>query len=103
MSASSSATALLLLADGRLPAGGHAHSGGLEPAVADGSVRTLDDLAAFLSGRLATAGLVSAAFAAAAHGAAAPGNATTLGDAATLGAAPASGDAARAGIALAPG
>lgn len=26
----------LLLADGRLPTGGHAHSGGLEPALADG-------------------------------------------------------------------
>lgn len=57
--------ALLLLADGRLPAGGHAHSGGLEPAVTDGSVRSLDDLAAFLAGRLATTGRVAAAFAAA--------------------------------------
>ena len=28
----------LLLADGRFPGGGFAHSGGLEPAVADGSV-----------------------------------------------------------------
>lgn len=58
--------ALLLLADGRLPAGGHAHSGGLEMAAATGRVRDLDDLAAFLRGRLATAGRVAAAFAAAA-------------------------------------
>jgi urease accessory protein len=59
-------TTLLLLADGRFPAGGHAHSGGLEAAVATGRVRDLDDLAGFLRGRLATVGLVSAAFAAAA-------------------------------------
>jgi urease accessory protein len=57
--------ALLLLADGRFPAGGHAHSGGIEPAVSDGSVRDLPTLAEFLRGRLATAGLVAAAFAAA--------------------------------------
>ena len=57
---------LLLLADGRLPSGAHAHSGGLEAAVAAGRVAVLDSLTAFLHGRLATAGLVSAAFAAAA-------------------------------------
>jgi len=57
---------LLLLADSRLPAGGHAHSGGLEAAVTAGSVTGLDDLAIFLRGRLATAGLVSAGLAAAA-------------------------------------
>ncbi|MFC5750097.1 urease accessory protein UreF [Actinomadura rugatobispora] len=57
---------LLLLADSRLPAGGHAHSGGLEPAVAAGAVRDVDGLADFLRGRLATSGLVSAALAAAA-------------------------------------
>lgn len=63
--------ALLLLADSRLPAGGHAHSGGLEPAAATGAVRDLDTLAGFLRGRLATAGLVAAGLAAAAasHGA----------------------------------
>jgi urease accessory protein len=58
--------ALLLLADSRLPAGGHAHSGGLEAAVAAGRVRDLSTLDGFLRGRLATAGLVAAAFAAAA-------------------------------------
>ncbi|GLW97893.1 urease accessory UreF family protein [Microtetraspora sp. NBRC 16547] len=58
--------ALLLLADSRLPAGGHAHSGGVEEAVRAGAVTGLDDLARFLRGRLATAGLVAAALAAAA-------------------------------------
>jgi urease accessory protein len=57
---------LLVLADGRLPAGGHAHSGGLEAQVAAGRVRDLDDVYGFLRGRLATGGLVAAAFAAAA-------------------------------------
>ncbi|MDX6744693.1 urease accessory UreF family protein [Actinocorallia sp. A-T 12471] len=58
---------LLMLADSRLPAGGHAHSGGLEPAVTAGAVRTVPDLADFLHGRLWTAGLVVAALAAAAR------------------------------------
>jgi urease accessory protein len=57
---------LLLLADGRLPAGGHAHSGGLEAAVRAGQVRDGADLAAWLAGRLHTVGRVDAAFAAAA-------------------------------------
>jgi urease accessory protein len=57
---------LLLLADGRLPAGGHAHSGGIEAQVAAGRVTDLPTLHAFLRGRLATSGLVAAAFAAAA-------------------------------------
>jgi urease accessory protein len=56
---------LLLLADGRLPSGGHAHSGGLEPQIANGRVRDIDGLGGFLRGKLATGGLVSAAFAAA--------------------------------------
>ncbi|GGN47606.1 urease accessory protein UreF [Actinoplanes campanulatus] len=59
---------LLLLADGRLPSGGHAHSGGLEPQIAAGRVRDIRELDGFLRGRLATGGLVSAAFAAAACG-----------------------------------
>ena len=58
--------ALLLLGDGRFPAGGHAHSGGMESAVADGRVRDEDGLEAFLRGRLATTARVEAALAAAA-------------------------------------
>ncbi|MEV6633450.1 urease accessory UreF family protein [Actinoplanes sp. NPDC051470] len=57
---------LLVLADGRLPAGGHAHSGGFEAAVSAGRVRDLAGLDGFLRGRLHTSGLVAAAFAAAA-------------------------------------
>jgi urease accessory protein len=57
---------LLLLTDGRFPAGGHAHSGGIEAAVTAGRVTGVDTLAAFLAGRLTTTGLVAAAFAAAA-------------------------------------
>lgn len=59
-------TVLLLLADGRFPGGGHAHSGGLEPAVADGSVHDLATLQRFLEGRLLTTGEVDAWLAAAA-------------------------------------
>ena len=59
-------TDLLLLADSRLPAGGHAHSGGVEPAAAAGIVEDLAGLADFLRGRLATSGLVAAALAASA-------------------------------------
>ncbi|GAB7052506.1 urease accessory protein UreF [Catenuloplanes indicus] len=66
MTGSGSLATLLVLADGRLPAGGHAHSSGLEAQVSAGRVRTLTDLAGFLTGRLATGGLVAAAFAAAA-------------------------------------
>ncbi len=65
MTSGPSSAALLLLADGRLPAGGHAHSGGVEAAVVDGGIRDIGDLEEFLRGRLATSGLVTAAFAAA--------------------------------------
>lgn len=57
---------LLLLTDGRFPAGGHAHSGGIEAAVMAGRVTGVDTLAVFLVGRLTTAGRVAAALAAAA-------------------------------------
>ncbi|HSH23287.1 MAG TPA: hypothetical protein VK975_04410, partial [Acidimicrobiales bacterium] len=57
--------AVLLLADGRFPAGGHAHSGGLEVAAERYRVVDIDTLAAFLRGRLTTAGMVDAAVAAA--------------------------------------
>ncbi|WP_446037933.1 urease accessory protein UreF [Streptomyces sp. SID1121] len=63
-----SAAALLVLADGRFPAGGHAHSGGAEAAVKAGRIRDARDLAAFCQGRLHTTGLTSAALAAAAAG-----------------------------------
>ncbi|MCU1364565.1 MAG: ureF, partial [Ilumatobacteraceae bacterium] len=57
--------ALLLLADGRFPSGGHAHSGGAEPAVGVGDITDLATLGEFVDGRLQTSGLVDAAFAAA--------------------------------------
>jgi urease accessory protein len=56
--------ALLLLADGRLPSGAHAHSGGLEQAIADGRVRSVDDVGLFARGVLAGSALTSAALAA---------------------------------------
>jgi urease accessory protein len=62
-------SALLTLADSRLPAGGHAHSGGVEQAIAAGVVRDPATLAAFLRRRLHTAGAVAAGLAAAACGA----------------------------------
>ncbi|MFF8601009.1 urease accessory protein UreF [Streptomyces sp. NPDC015232] len=62
-------SALLVLADGRFPAGGHAHSGGAEAAVKAGRLQGAADLEAFCRGRLHTTGLTSAALAAAAaHG-----------------------------------
>lgn len=64
--ATSARAALLVLADGRFPAGGHAHSGGAEAAIADGRVRDAATLADFCRGRLHTTGLVAAALAAAA-------------------------------------
>lgn len=56
---------LLLLADARFPAGGHAHSAGTESAVAVGDVRDVPSLDRYLRARLATTGRVDAAFAAA--------------------------------------
>ncbi|WP_307132025.1 urease accessory protein UreF [Streptomyces aurantiacus] len=61
-----SRAALFVLADGRFPAGGHAHSGGAEPAVAAGRIRDAHSLEGFCRGRLHTVGLVAAALAAAA-------------------------------------
>ncbi len=52
--------ALLLLADGRLPIGGHAHSAGIESAWREGRVQDLDDVEAFVMGRLHTVGLTDA-------------------------------------------
>ncbi|MGH3828361.1 MAG: urease accessory protein UreF [Pseudonocardiaceae bacterium] len=56
--------ASLLLADSRLPTGGHAHSGGVEAAVERGLLRDEADLALFLAGRLRGTGPVLAAVAA---------------------------------------
>jgi urease accessory protein len=57
--------ALLLLADARFPSGGHAHSAGVEPAVGVGDIVDVPSLRDFVLGRLATSGLVDAAFTAA--------------------------------------
>src|SRR5882757_1938663 len=57
--------ALLLLADGRLPTGGHAHSAGTESSVAIGDVIDVATLRTHVRRRLATSGFVDAAFAAA--------------------------------------
>lgn len=56
---------LLLLADSRLPSGGHSHSGGVEALVDRRLLRTEHDLADFLRGRIATGAPVPAAVAAA--------------------------------------
>ncbi|QWB27083.1 MULTISPECIES: urease accessory protein UreF [Streptomyces] len=61
-----SRAALLVLADGRFPAGGHAHSGGAEAAVKAGRIKGAASLADFCRGRLHTAGSVAAALSAAA-------------------------------------
>ena len=58
--------ALLMLVDGRFPAGGHAYSAGVEAAVSIGDVVDTSTLERYLQGRLATTGLVDAAFAASA-------------------------------------
>jgi urease accessory protein len=61
-----SRAALLVLADGRFPAGGHAHSGGAEAAVKAGRITSAATLEDFCRGRAHTAGLVAGALAAAA-------------------------------------
>jgi urease accessory protein len=53
---------LLMLVDGRFPAGGHAYSAGVEAAVAIGDVVDGPTLERYLLGRLATTGRVDAAF-----------------------------------------
>jgi urease accessory protein len=58
--------ALLVLSDGRFPAGSHAHSGGVEAAVRAGLVGDAASLEAFCAGRLHTVGLTAAALAASA-------------------------------------
>jgi urease accessory protein len=57
--------ALLLLADGRFPAGGHAHSAGVEAAARFGDVHDDASLERYLHARLASTGVTDAAFAAA--------------------------------------
>ncbi|MFD7793395.1 urease accessory protein UreF [Streptomyces sp. NPDC059759] len=61
-----SRAALFVLADGRFPAGGHAHSGGAEAAVKAGRITGAAGLEEFCRGRLHTTGLVAASLAAAA-------------------------------------
>ena len=58
--------ALLTLADSRLPAGGHAHSGGVEQAITAGLVSDPASVEAFLRRRLTTSGAVAAGLAVAA-------------------------------------
>jgi urease accessory protein len=74
-----SAAALLMLADGRFPGGGYAHSGGLEPLVRAGLVDDLASLERFVRGRLNTVAVVNATFAAAACRAAIQDDADALG------------------------
>jgi urease accessory protein len=60
--------ALLLLTDGRFPSGAHAHSLGLEAAVATGLVADVEDLRAWLEGCLGTTWRLDAAVAVQAFG-----------------------------------
>ena len=57
---------LLVLADGRFPAGSHAHSAGVEVFVRGRELTDVETLRAFLRGRIATWGFVDATVAAAA-------------------------------------
>lgn len=66
---------LLQLADGGFPAGGFAHSGGLEAAIALGEVRGEDAVVAFAAGALWQAGTFALPFVGAAHAAADAGDA----------------------------
>lgn len=58
---------VLLLADSRFPAGGHAHSQGVEAVVGNGMLTAPAQLSNYLAARLRTTGVVAAAQAAAAH------------------------------------
>lgn len=78
-----SRAALLVLADGRFPAGGHAHSGGAEAAVRAGRLTDAAGLEDFCRGRLHTTGRVSAALAAAAALGVDPGELDAAADART--------------------
>ncbi|MET7754153.1 urease accessory UreF family protein [Streptomyces sp. NPDC005389] len=78
-----SRSALLVLADGRFPAGGHAHSGGAEAAVRAGRVRDAAGLEAFCRGRLHTTGLTAAGLAAGAAQGLDPGELDAAADART--------------------
>lgn len=57
---------LLVLADGRFPAGGHAHSAGVEVFARNGEITDVASLRLFLRGRVATTGYNDATVAAAA-------------------------------------
>lgn len=73
-------SALLCLADSRLPTGGHVHSGGVEEAVTSGLVVDLATLRAYLRRRIRTTGLITASLAAAVHRGALPAMAGDRGD-----------------------
>lgn len=55
---------LMMLIDGRFPAGGHTNSAGVESAVSAGDIVDHESLGRYLAGRLATTGIVDAGFAA---------------------------------------
>lgn len=55
-------SALMMLIDGRFPAGGHTNSAGVEAAARIGDIRDEATLERYLIGRLATTGRVDAAF-----------------------------------------
>lgn len=54
--------ALMMLVDGRFPAGGHTNSAGVESAARLGDINDEATLERYLVGRLATTGIVDAAF-----------------------------------------